>query len=195
MVTPPLPGSALQCAPVNYSHAAANAEELDRVFRFQFAQQWRHFVDRICERFRFGNLRADVHLHADNFDIAHSRRAFINRRDVIERDAKLVLVRTGRDVFVGVRFDVGIHTQRNGSTQVFCAGDVIDLFQFLLAFDVEAVNAFLQRVFDFLARFADSSECAFGRITARREHTKQFAARDDIKPCARFREQFEYRAI
>src|SRR5439155_5455989 len=122
------------------------------------------FFDRVRERFRLGNLRPDVHLDADDIDIAHSGGALVNGLDVIERDAELVFARTGGDVIVGARIDIGIHTQRDRRTQIFFAGDPINRLEFRFALDVEALNTLLQRIFDFLARLADSRECAFGGI-------------------------------
>ena len=69
------------------------------------------------------------------------------------------------------------------------------VFQFSFTLDVEAVNALLQRVLDFVARFAHAGERAFGRIAACREHTKELAAGNDVEACARTYEQFQDRAI
>ena len=68
--------------------------------------------------------------------------ALVNGLDVIEHDAELVFARTGGDVFVGARIDIGIHTQRNRRAQIFFAGDPINTLEFRFALDVEAVNAF-----------------------------------------------------
>ena len=67
--------------------------------------------------------------------------------------------------------------------------------QFRFALDIEAVDALLQRVLDFLARLADSCERALGWIAAGREHTKQFAAGNDVETSARVSEQLQNRAI
>ena len=69
------------------------------------------------------------------------------------------------------------------------------VLQLRFTLDVEAVNALLQRILDFLARFADARECALGGIAARREHTKQFAAGNDVETGARTSEQLQDRAI
>ena len=57
--------------------------------------------------------------------------------------------------------------------------------QFSFTLDVEAVNASLQRVLDFVTRFAYAGERALGRIAARREHTKQLATGNDVEAGAR----------
>ena len=87
-------------------------------FDFSSRTSGRHFFDRVRERFRLGNLRPDVHLHADDIDVAHSGGALVNGLDAIERDAELVFARTGGDVLVRVRIDIGIHAQRNWRAQI-----------------------------------------------------------------------------
>ncbi len=49
------------------------------------------FRDRTRKRLSLRDLRADVHLHADDVDIAHCRGALVNRGDAIQRDAEFVL--------------------------------------------------------------------------------------------------------
>ena len=137
---PPFARSALECAPVNNSHAASDAEKLDAVFRFQVAHQWRYFFDGARERLRLRDLRTDVHLHADNLDVAHSGCAFINRADLIQCDAEFVLLGAGRDVLMRVRVDIRVDAQCDWRAHVLCAGDALNQIQFSFTLDVEAVE-------------------------------------------------------
>src|SRR5207249_6147896 len=73
--------------------------------------------------------------------------------------------------------------------------DAIYAFQLGLALNIEAVNALLERVFDFLTRFAHARKRAFCRIATRSEYTKKFATGNDVKPRARVCEQLQDRAI
>ena len=101
-----------------------------------------------------------MHLHANNLDVAHFGGALVNVGDAIQRDTELIFARTGRDVFVRMRIDIGIDAQCDRRARFFCTRDAIDVFQFRFTLDIEAVNALLERVFDFLSRFAYAGERA-----------------------------------
>ena len=131
----------------------------------------------------------EVRHHADDFDIAHFRRAFVNSGKPVERNAELVLMRASRDVLVGARIDIGIGPQRNRRPRSFCACDAINVLQLPLALDIEAVNTLLKRVFYFLTRFTHACERAVGGIAARGEHAIKFATRNNVEARARFGEQ------
>ena len=49
------------------------------------------FLIAVRERRSLRDLRSDVHLHADDVDVAHCRGAFVNCGDAIQRDAEFVL--------------------------------------------------------------------------------------------------------
>ena len=49
------------------------------------------FVNGARERLGLGDLRTDVHLHADDADVPHSCGALVNRRNPIQRNAEFVL--------------------------------------------------------------------------------------------------------
>ena len=74
----------------------------------------------------------------------------LERRRLIERDAELVFARTGGDVIVGVRINIGIHTQRDRRAQIFFAGDSINAIEFRFALDVETQDALVERILNFL---------------------------------------------
>src|SRR4029077_15873436 len=108
---------------------------------------------------------------------------------------KLILARTGGNVLVRVRINIGIGAQGNRRAQIFLASDAINTFQLGLALDIEAVYAVFDPVLDFLARFAYAGKSAFCRIAACREHTKKLAAGNDVETSARGGEQLQDRAI
>src|SRR4029077_4921871 len=78
---------------------------------------------------------------------------------------------------------------------VFGSRDVIYAFQLGLALDVEAINALVERVFDFLRRFAHARKRAFCRIATRSEYTKKFAAGNNVETRACICEQLQDSAI
>jgi len=90
---------------------------------------------------------------------------------------------------VRARVDIGIHAHGNRRARMFRARNAIDVFQLRFTLDVETVNALIERVFDFLTRFAYAGERAPGGIAARGEHTIKFATRYDVEAGSRVREQ------
>ena len=84
-----------------------------------------------------------MHLHANDLDVAHFGGLLVNGSDAIQRDTELIFARTGRDVLVRMRIDIGIHAHRNRRACFFCTRDAIDVFQFRFTLDIEAVNALL----------------------------------------------------
>ena len=83
-----------------------------------------------------------------------------------------------------VRIDIGVYAQCNWRACSFCNSDAIDVVQFRFTFDVEAANALLERILDFLTRLANPCERALGGIGTRGEDAIKFAARNDIETCA-----------
>ena len=90
-----------------------------------------------------------------------------------------------------VRIDIGIDPQRNRRAQLLRAGDFVDVFQLGFALDVKAINALVNRILDFVARFADTGEGAFCGIGPGFDCAEKFAAGNNIESCAGFREQFQ----
>src|SRR5207253_10852894 len=101
----------------------------------------------------------------------------------------------GGYVFMRVRSNVGVDAQRDRRGQFFGTRDAIYAFQPGLALDVEAVNALVERVFDFLTRFAHAGKRAFCRIATRSDYTKKFAAGNNVEPRFSIREQLQNSAI
>src|SRR6266704_3196624 len=91
--------------------------------------------------------------------------------------------------------DVGIDANSNRRAQIFRARDAIDVFQLRFALNVETVHALIERVFDFLTRFAYAGEGAPGGIAARGEDAMKFAAGYDVEAGSRVTEQLEDRPI
>src|SRR5207245_11585077 len=88
---PPFFRAAFEGGFVNNAESTTDAEKFDSVFRLQVAHDRRDFFYRIRERLGVCNLRTDMHLHADDVDVAHVRSALVNPSHAIERNAELVL--------------------------------------------------------------------------------------------------------
>ena len=85
---------------------------------------------------------------------------------------------------MGFGVHIGIDAQRNrrGFAQPLRHG--VDSVQFGQAFHVEALNAGIQRKFDFHLAFAHARKNDFVRAAARRQHPCNFAARHGIETAA-----------
>src|SRR4030095_8280499 len=70
-----------------------------------------------------------------------------------------------------------------------------DAFQLRFALNIEAANALLKRVLDFLTRLAHPGERALGGIATSREYPIKFTARNNVETCACIGEQLQDRAI
>src|ERR1041385_3522630 len=125
-----------------------------------------------------------MHLDAANLNTSHLRCALVKAPGQREGNAKLVFMRSGGDVGVRVRIDVGINAQRDRRPEAFIAGNGIDVVELGLALDVKTVNALVEGVLDFVPRFSHSSKCAFRRRTPRSDHSKKFASGNNIKSSA-----------
>src|SRR5438309_11070721 len=132
-----------------------------------------------------------MHLHTDDVDVAQFCRTFVNCGQLVECNPELILAQTGGDVFVRLRSHIGVDAQRDRRAQVFGTRDAIYAFQLGLALDVEAVNGLVERVFDFLTRFAHAGKRAFCRIATRSDYTKKFAAGNNVEPRSSIREQLQ----
>ena len=83
-------------------------------FALSFFHQGQNLFHRLLKRFHRGELRANVHLHAAQPDVFQFARARINRFDVLELDAELVLVSAGRDFGMRLGRDVRIDAHGDG---------------------------------------------------------------------------------
>src|SRR5437870_3348950 len=92
VLVPPFARSALQRSTIDDAHSAADAEEFNAVVGFQFTHKWRNFVDRRGEWLRLCDLRPDMHLHPHDVDVGHPRGARVDRAELLERNAELVLM-------------------------------------------------------------------------------------------------------
>ncbi len=134
-----------------------------------------------------------MHLHAAEFDIWILRRGLVGGGGELQRNTKLVVALTGRDLRVRVRIDVGIDA--NGDRRLYAelAGDVVDARQLGLALDVERENAALERQLDLGFGFADAGKHAALHVCTCREHATEFAGANEIERGAEAREMPQHR--
>src|SRR5438105_8781950 len=73
-----------------------------------------------------------MHLQANDVDARHLRGAFVKRGRIVEGDAEFVLMRAGRNVFVRVRINIGVHAQDRKSTRLNSSHEWISYAVFCL---------------------------------------------------------------
>ena len=111
----------------------------------QHRQHLGHDGEGAVEGPEIGDLRADMHVDAGHRDAGQGRRLGIDVAGAPDRDAELVLGLAGRDLGVGAGIDVGIEAERDPRRRPFDVGEPGQSQEFRLGFDVEAVDAFVER--------------------------------------------------
>jgi hypothetical protein len=143
--------------------------------------QRQHLVRGLGGRCRIEQLRADVAVDAPHRDMRQVRGATVDIEGFAEGDAEFCRLEPGGDVGMGFRVDVRIHAQRHRCAAAEAAGDFVELVQLAGGFDVEAVDARLQRRTHLGARLADAGEHYFARTAASGQHARQLATGNDVE--------------
>jgi len=138
-------------------------------------------VEGIEEGRQAGQLRADVAVDADHFQVRQLGRAGVDRLGVVDIDAELVLFQPGGDVGMGAGIHVWIDPQGNRRLHAQFGGDLLQTLQLVGGLDVEAVHTDFQRAAHVVASLADAGEDDAARLAAGGEHALQFTARDDVE--------------
>ena len=173
---PPVGRTTLQSAPVDDANPATDAEKFDAVERLQLLHDRNEFGQGFDKGFRLEDLRTDVRLDPADLQMRQLGRLRIDPEDAVDSDPELVVALAGRNVFVGLRVDIGINAQSHRRLFAHRAGHLVDEFQLRLGLHVEGINTLLEGVFDFLPRLAYAGKCAVIGPSSRLEHTEQLAA-------------------
>ena len=137
-----------------------------------------------------------MHLQAFDGQVgAVGGHAGIDVQDLVEIDAELVLALAGGDLGVRMRIDIGIHTNGHGRLHAKLTGHLVDVVQLRLGLGVEAVDALLESVLDFVAGFTNAGEGAFRGIATSLDDAVEFASRDDVKAAAELGDGVEHSDI
>ena len=179
-------------APVRDAEAAAHVVPANRVaHRPEFADDFDTLVGGVTVRLDRGDLAADVHMHADHGNPRHGSRLFGQAQGPVDVHAEFRLFFPGGDVPVGLRIDVRIDSEGDGSDQPESRRDAIDRSEFLLTFDVEHQNASLQGGCDFGIGLAHAGEHGLVGHAPGTQYAGEFAARDHVETVTQFGHQFE----
>ena len=144
--------------------------------------QGRHFPDGLHEGLCLGELGADVHLQPLQMDVRQCAGGhFIQGFDLFEIHPEFVLRLAGGDILVRARLHVGVDADGYRGREVHGGGNIVDRSHFRLGFHVEAVNALLQGIADFLFRLSYAGVRAFGRVSSGLDNAEEFPSGHDVK--------------
>ena len=176
---------------IDDAESAADAEEFQGMLSFQADNEGQDFADGLFKGGGFGDLGADVHLHAAQLDVFQPGGAGIDAFDLFEGDAEFIFVGAGGDFGMGFGGDVRIHPHGDGGEAFEAGGDFIDAEEFGFAFDVEGVNFLFEGELNFNLGFADASKDATAGVAAGGDDALQFAGADDVEAAAEVGEHAE----
>ncbi len=161
---------------------AAIAEAVDQAQQaVQGVDEWR----------QGGQLRTDVAIDADHFQVRQLRGADVHVFGVGNGDAELVLFETGGNVRVGASIDVRVHAQRDRGANAQLGGDHLQALQLVGGFDVEAVHADFQGAAHVVTGLADTGEHDLVGAAAGGQNAFQLATGDDVKTGAQTRQDIQ----
>src|SRR4029077_17776238 len=86
-----------------------------KTFRTEFQNKMPNRCQRFPKGVEFGDLRANVASHADNFHFGHCRGASVKLLCLIDSDTELILLQAGGYIRMGAGIDSRICTNRYSS--------------------------------------------------------------------------------
>ena len=127
-----------------------------------------------------GDLAADMHVDAGEADAGQLRRVGIDLAGAEPGDAELVLGLAGGDLVVGLGVDVRIDPDGDLDRPPLRRGDLRDAGDLGLRFDIEAVDAGVDRKGDLPRRLADAGKDDPLRRASGGERPAEFALGHDV---------------
>ena len=181
---------------IGNAQAPTEIKMLDRVpFASQVPDQFAQTAKRGVERLQFHDLRADMHIDADRAETGQFGHATIDARGVAIGNAELGLRAARRDLDVGTRVDIRVDAARHGRFHTHRGRARGQQVQFGFGLDVEALDARRQRRVHLGRGLADAGEHDARGGNARRQGTREFAARHHVRPRTQRGEQREDRLV
>jgi hypothetical protein len=181
---------------IRNSQAAAKIDMRDLVaVATQDPNKFGEQRESISERVEFGDLTADVHIDAGDFESLQLGGPRVNLARAADRNAELVLRLSGRDLVVCLGVDVGIDADRNPRSASLRRRNRRQQFEFSFRFDIDAKNSFIDGRCKFGSGFADAGEHDLLRRNAGKARALEFAARYDVSAGTKLRECCKDRLI
>ena len=147
------------------------------------------------QRGEIGQLAADMDgdaLHVETGEIARSGVAF--QRAIIG-NAELVFRLARRNLGMGAGVDIRVDAIGDRRALAHGDGDLREHFRFRFAFQIELVDAMVQRQAHFIGGLADAGKDDAAGRDARRDGAQQLAARHDIGAKAQLRQRRQHGGI
>src|SRR5690606_39207853 len=126
--------------------------------RGEAVDQRQQTVEGIEEGRQAGQLRADVAVDADHFQVRQLGSAGVDRLGLLDVDAELVFLQPGGDIRVGAGVHVRVDPQGDGRGLAQLGGDRLQALQLDVGLDVEAVHADFQGAAHVVTGLADTGE-------------------------------------
>lgn len=161
----------------------------------QTVDQIQQAIERIKERWQGGQLRTDVAVDTDHFQVRQMRGAHVHVFGVGDGDAELVLFETGRNVRVGAGIDVRVHAQRNRGANAQLGGDHLQALQLVGGFDVEAVHADFEGATHVVTGLADTGEDDLVSAAASGQNAFQLATGNDVETGTETGQDIQYAEV
>ena len=112
-----------------------------------------------------------------------------------EGNAELGFRCASGDLGVGLGIDIGIDAQGDGRALARRQRHLAQRQQFRLAFDIELIDAGIQRGAHLFAGLADARENDLARRNSRRQRLRQLAARHNVGAGAQLGQRLEHRQV
>src|SRR6266550_5092835 len=160
------------------------------------ANQFRYTLHGGPKRIDVGNLRSDMYADASNVQISAPGRLRIELARLVDRNPKLVLLQSGRNVRMRVSGDIGIYSQCDSCPLPRPRGTLRQHPQLRLTLHVEQQNSRLESRRHLIRGFPYSGEDNFlSRAPVHAQNPLQFPARDHVEAAACSADQPQYAEV
>src|SRR2546428_9328047 len=160
------------------------------------ANQFRHTLHGGRKRIDVGNLRSDMYADASNLQISAPGRLRIELASLVDRNPKLVLPQSGRNVRMRVSGNIGIYSQCDPCPLPRPCGTLRQYPQLRLTLHVEQQNSRLESRRHLVCRLLFEKKDNFlGRAPVHSQYPLQFPARDHVKAAACSADQPQYAEV
>ena len=167
---------------VNNADTAAQVQVFQHnAFVCQLVDQGQDTFAGFDKRAEVGQLRADMAVDTDNFQMALSGSMTIGLKRIGIGNTKFIGFQAGGDIRMGFSVDIRVDTQGNRSDFTQTRSNFLNAVDFGNAFHIEAFHACIQRKFNFCLTLAHTGKNRFRRIAAGRQNTRQLAAGHNVK--------------
>ena len=145
----------------------------------------RSSCESVGEGLQLGDLAADMHVDAGHLNAGQGRGIGIDSAGALIGDAELVFLLAGRNLGVGLGVDIRVDAEGDMRLLAFAHGAGIQHFQFRFGFDVEAIDAGIDRQVHFGGRLADAGKHDAAGRNAGRQRPAQFTPETTSTPAPR----------